>query len=190
MVSPVRTIAPSTWFRFADAVSGSSSPQPHHSAHLGNYTSSDFESLHRSLLPLVVAEGPHVAPESRCVGVSPIRLPLDADGIRLKVKAIAYRSYDFSFIPYYGRCPPLEAVISIFYLLFSCFVDFFTYEPGPTGMRPPSLCPSCLSPNVGTIMELHFGLDLVADCFTLHTHTFDASYHDRTLPSMFSLYSL
>ena len=128
MVSPVRTIAPSTWFRFADAVSGSSSPQPHHNVHLGNYTSSDFESLHRSLLPLVVAEAPHVAPESRCVGVSPTRLPLDADGIRLKVKVIAYRSYDFFFfIPCYGRCPPLEVVISIILLLFSCFVDVFFY---------------------------------------------------------------
>lgn len=129
----------------------------------------------------MVAEAPHVAPESQCVGLSPTRLPLDADGIRLKVKAIAYRPYDF--LRPLRTLRPLEAVISIILLLCSYFVR--TFYVRAHWMRP-LLCPSCLSPHVGTIMELHFGLDLVAACF-IHTHTFDASYHDRTLLSMFSL---
>ena len=98
---------------------------PHQAAHSGAYTS----SLHRLLRPLVVAEAPHVAPESQCVGVvSPTRWPQGADGIKLNVKAIVYRLYDFHHPLRTLR--PLDAVISFqLFSLFLLFVYIFTYGP-------------------------------------------------------------
>jgi len=146
----------STWFRFTDAIA----THPHSRCHI------TLPIKARVRPPFTIRCGPWWWPKRRtshpsrnawgCRSPDGRRTPM-VSGSASKPSYIGRMT---SVSPY-GRCVPL----TLSYLLFApipiifLFINVFTYRSHWYAL----LASSYLSPSLGTLMELHFGLDLFSD---------------------------